>query len=147
MSARLGTAQGSHKPPRSRRDTAWKDNGACIGTNPAMWDNEPSLRNEITIRAAREICAHCAVLEECRAHALLAPEPTGIWGGLTEQERTLLLKRHQDLSTQERNLVPCGTESAYHRHIRRGETPCQPCKHATNAAQRERHARRQGAQA
>jgi WhiB family redox-sensing transcriptional regulator len=143
MSARLGIAQGSHKPLHLAAHVRWKQYGACIGTNPAMWDDEPHHRNDITIRAARQICASCPVLEECRAHALLSGEPAGIWGGLTEQERSLILKRQSGSLPPERVLVPCGTESAYHRHIRRREPIDQPCRDAVATAQRQRHARRQ----
>ncbi|GAA1170690.1 hypothetical protein GCM10009584_09540 [Ornithinimicrobium humiphilum] len=33
------------------------------------------------------VCATCPVLERCRAHALAAREPYGVWGGMTEEER------------------------------------------------------------
>lgn len=35
-------------------------------------------------------------------------------------------------------LMPCGTESAYRRHLRRGEQPCVPCTEANAARQRRR---------
>ncbi len=31
---------------------------------------------------------------------------------------------------------PCGTTQAYKRHLRHGETPCQPCKDAAALAKR-----------
>jgi WhiB family transcriptional regulator, redox-sensing transcriptional regulator len=34
------------------------------------------------------------VIEQCRSHALEVGEPYGIWGGLSETERELLLKRN-----------------------------------------------------
>lgn len=40
-------------------------------------------------------------------------------------------------------LAPCGTRSAYHRHLRYGEETCKACREATNAysrALKERHA-------
>jgi hypothetical protein len=40
-----------------------------------------------------------------------------------------------------RQLKPCGTPAAYARHYKKGETPCQLCRDAINAAQRERTAR------
>lgn len=122
---------------------AWRDRAACIGTNPALWDDEPTHRDQDAIRAAKQICASCPVLEECRAHALLTAEPAGIWGGFTEQERNLILKRNPRPSTRERKLLPCGTEGAFHRHTRRGEPIDKPCREAALAAQRKRHARRQ----
>jgi hypothetical protein len=32
---------------------------------------------------------------------------------------------------------PCGTYSAYQRHVRTGETPCEPCRAAAAVKQRE----------
>jgi hypothetical protein len=40
-----------------------------------------------------EMCRQCPVVAQCRAHALAVGEPYGIWGGLSESERELLLKR------------------------------------------------------
>ena len=42
---------------------------------------------------AKEMCRSCPVIAQCRSHALAVGEPYGIWGGLSESERELLLKR------------------------------------------------------
>ena len=48
-------------------------------------------------------------------------------------------------------IAPCGTYAAYQRHKKLGETPCQPCKDANAAHQRQwrsdpdNHARTQAA--
>jgi hypothetical protein len=112
-----------------------------------MWDDEPGRRDETTILAAREICDNCPVLDDCRAYALATGEPAGIWGGLTEPERAVIRKRAQRRRKGGRILVPCGTEAAYHRHIRRKEPVDQACQDAAAAAQRKRYARRQRAHA
>ena len=54
-------------------------------------DAERGPRREQREAAAKAICARCPVITECRAHALRAQERYGIWGGLTEHERTDLL--------------------------------------------------------
>jgi WhiB family redox-sensing transcriptional regulator len=38
------------------------------------------------------MCRRCPVIDECRSHALEVGEPYGVWGGLSESERDLLLK-------------------------------------------------------
>ena len=43
--------------------------------------------------APRRCAASCPVIAQCRTHALAVGEPYGIWGGLSESERELLLKR------------------------------------------------------
>lgn len=91
MSARLGLAQGSHKPARNRRDTAWKDRAACQGMAAEYFFPPPKIRISPQIR---RICGDCQVRLECLAYALHYSEDDGIWGGLTEAERRSL-KRHQ----------------------------------------------------
>ena len=46
---------------------------------------------ELRERRAKEICARCPVELECREYALGRREPYGIWGGMTESERTSVL--------------------------------------------------------
>jgi WhiB family redox-sensing transcriptional regulator len=46
------------------------------------------MRREI---AAKSVCRTCPVRPECAAHALVAREPYGVWGGFTEAERLRLL--------------------------------------------------------
>ena len=44
-------------------------------------------------RRAKAICAECAVTGECLEYALTIREPHGIWGGLNEDERRVLLEQ------------------------------------------------------
>ncbi|MGO4203146.1 WhiB family transcriptional regulator [Rhodococcus sp. TAF43] len=37
---------------------------------------------------AKSLCNSCLVLDECRAYAVTANEPHGIWGGLNPNERS-----------------------------------------------------------
>jgi WhiB family transcriptional regulator, redox-sensing transcriptional regulator len=46
---------------------------------------------------AMSICRSCPVIEQCRDHALRMPEPYGIWGATTAQDR-----RRQLASTRRR---------------------------------------------
>ena len=46
------------------------------------------------IANAKAICNDCPALLQCRAHALRACEPYGIWGGLSESERAVILGVH-----------------------------------------------------
>ena len=42
-------------------------------------------------RRAKEICAGCAVQHNCLDYAMSIRELHGIWGGLTEAERRMIL--------------------------------------------------------
>jgi WhiB family redox-sensing transcriptional regulator len=37
------------------------------------------------------VCASCPVIQQCREHALAVQEPYGIWGGLSEDERLIVI--------------------------------------------------------
>ena len=43
------------------------------------------------IARAKAICATCPVIKECREQSLAVREPYGVWGGLSEDERTAIL--------------------------------------------------------
>lgn len=47
---------------------------------------------------AKRVCAHCPVSEECREYAIDNHIDHGIWGGMTEKERTRLRRRRIALS-------------------------------------------------
>ena len=49
----------------------------------------PSRRNREN--KALAVCARCPVVEQCRKQALMIQEPYGIWGGLTEDDRLIVL--------------------------------------------------------
>jgi len=68
----------------------WQLQGACREADKGLFfhpegERGPARRNRDA--AAKAVCATCPVLLECRAHALSAREPYGVWGGLTEDDR------------------------------------------------------------
>src|SRR3954453_3761438 len=68
----------------------WQLKGAGPGAPPPLFSppgggRGPPRRNRDS--AAKEICASCPVMLECREHALAVREPYGVWGGLTEDDR------------------------------------------------------------
>jgi WhiB family transcriptional regulator, redox-sensing transcriptional regulator len=68
----------------------WQLRGACRSTGPALFfslDGERGLARARREAAAVAICRGCAVRAACRAYALAADEPYGVWGGLTEGAR------------------------------------------------------------
>ncbi|AEG81007.1 WhiB family transcriptional regulator [Corynebacterium ulcerans] len=72
----------------------WQLHGACRGTQSEIFyhpEGERGLARRSRERKAKEICALCPVMRNCRQHALQYAEPYGIWGGLSESERAALL--------------------------------------------------------
>ncbi len=71
----------------------WQYQGACCDLDPDLFfspEAERGLRRERREQQAKQVCAGCPVIEQCRQHALSAREPYGVWGGLSESERELI---------------------------------------------------------
>jgi WhiB family transcriptional regulator, redox-sensing transcriptional regulator len=66
----------------------------CRRVDPALFfhpEGERGRARRNREEKAKQVCAQCPVMAECRAHALTYQEPFGIWGGLTEEERSRFL--------------------------------------------------------
>ena len=72
----------------------WQLNAACRGLDVGVffhpWSERGSARKR-RAQLAKAVCQSCPVIQECLEHALRVPEPYGIWGGLSENERADLL--------------------------------------------------------
>jgi WhiB family redox-sensing transcriptional regulator len=73
----------------------WVEEAACarVGGN---WFPDPTRRVDVSLEKA--ICRRCPVRTQCLAYALDADEPSGIWGGLTTDERLTLIARLTELA-------------------------------------------------
>ena len=73
----------------------WQERAACRGPLGAVFfpPSSAERKHEKLAREgrAKEICQACPVLSECREYALSIREPHGVWGGLSEHERRVLL--------------------------------------------------------
>lgn len=70
------------------RELSWKDQAACLGTNPDLffppkWDHGTD---------AKRVCAGCPVSDDCLEYALAEHIDYGIWGGTSQRERTRIRK-------------------------------------------------------
>ena len=71
---------------------AWVSKARCRSTD----------RDELFVRGAAQrkaavICRHCPVVAECLAEALDNQIEFGVWGGMTERQRRVLLKQHPEV--------------------------------------------------
>lgn len=74
----------------------WQMKGLCRGADSSMFfhpDGERGRERSARENRAKAMCQSCPVLTECRTHALRVGEPYGIWGGLSESEREMIIKR------------------------------------------------------
>lgn len=84
----------NHLPMPLQSVYEWQYDAACQGLESARFfspDAERGARRRAREAQAKAVCAVCPVLDRCREHALSAREPYGVWGGLTEHERSTLL--------------------------------------------------------
>lgn len=76
----------------------WRDNAACLKKDPELFfpvgepnEGSPALAQA---NAAKEICNGCEVQETCLQYALETGQDSGVWGGMTEQERRDMKRRN-----------------------------------------------------
>ncbi|HEY5840184.1 MAG TPA: WhiB family transcriptional regulator [Mycobacterium sp.] len=83
-------------PTPTNEAWAWQIQATCRGMSSSHffhpWGEQGTLRQE-RIQRAKQVCAECPVIAACQQHALAVPELYGIWGGLSEDERLILLNR------------------------------------------------------
>jgi WhiB family redox-sensing transcriptional regulator len=69
----------------------WQASAACRGMASAVFFSPPGERGNA--RRSREqraqaICGRCPVLDPCAAFAQSTSQSFGVWGGLTERQRS-----------------------------------------------------------
>ena len=87
-----------HLPPPRHGDWDWQAQAACRGRDTADFyhpDNERGPSRSRRERNAKQVCSGCPVVRQCLRWALSAREPYGVWGGLSTEERELLLRRRR----------------------------------------------------
>lgn len=90
---------------------------------------------------AKTVCRSCGVNTMCLKWALDNDE-SGIWGGLTEEERRHITGRKPARAGTGRpqESITHGREAGAKAHRRRGEEPCGECLTAERTARRTRQA-------
>ena len=74
----------------------WQMHGLCRGADSSVFfhpDGERGRARAQREMRAKQMCKQCPVITQCRSHALRVGEPYGIWGGLSESDREILVKR------------------------------------------------------
>ena len=84
----------------------WTMRAKCRGMEDALF---PEASDQ---KRARLVCSGCPVRFECLAEALDNRIEWGIWGGMTERERRLLLRQRTDVTSWCEVLIPKSGKSA-----------------------------------
>ncbi|TQN30525.1 transcription factor WhiB [Haloactinospora alba] len=74
----------------------WRYHAACRDEDPELFfpigDSGPAL---IQIEEAKKVCQQCPVSSACLQWALDSGQDSGIWGGMSEDERRSLKRRRR----------------------------------------------------
>ena len=74
--------------------TDWRDLADCRDSEPTLFFPVGTTGPAIDqIEAAIAICMTCPVQESCLQYALETGQDSGVWGGLSEDERRALKRR------------------------------------------------------
>jgi WhiB family redox-sensing transcriptional regulator len=72
----------------------WRGYAACRDVDPELFfpigNTGPAL---LQIEEAKQVCRRCKVVQECLQWALDSGQDSGVWGGLSEDERRALKRR------------------------------------------------------
>ncbi|OGL22599.1 hypothetical protein A2707_04770 [Candidatus Saccharibacteria bacterium RIFCSPHIGHO2_01_FULL_45_15] len=74
------------------KEEAWMEDASCRDRDSSEFfhpDGERGNSRKRRIKAAKEICSRCVVIDQCRQYAMDNSEPYGVWGGLSEDERRI----------------------------------------------------------
>ncbi len=72
-------------------DYGWRSQALCRDTDPDLFFPVGTTGAAlIQIEQARSVCWQCPVQAECLEFALDTNQDSGIWGGMSEEERRLL---------------------------------------------------------
>ena len=77
----------------------WHEHAACRGHDPELFFPEGDVRVAgAQVEKAKRVCRACPVANPCLIYALRRPEPHGVWGGTTPDERRVIRAASQELS-------------------------------------------------
>lgn len=75
-------------------DYSWREHALCRDTDPELFFPVGTTGLALVqIDRARQVCGECTVRSECLDYALETNQDSGIWGGLSEEERRVIRRR------------------------------------------------------
>ena len=75
---------------------AWQEESNCRNADSDLFFLDPMMRGKEKRnkeQEAKKICKGCPVVQQCLNHALSIPEFFGVWGGMTADQRNVILRK------------------------------------------------------
>ena len=86
-----------NSPAVTDRRLGWLDLGACRDEDPDLFFPIASAGPGLAqVAAAKAVCGRCTVREACLRFALETHQDSGVWGGMSEEERRTVRRRRRD---------------------------------------------------
>ncbi|GAA3817068.1 WhiB family transcriptional regulator [Streptomyces chiangmaiensis] len=82
-----------HRPLLAPWD--WQQRALCRGMDSSVFfspHGERGAEKRAREKKARAVCRRCPVIQACAWTAMRGPEQYGVWGGMSEGQRTRLLQ-------------------------------------------------------
>jgi WhiB family redox-sensing transcriptional regulator len=75
-------------------DDVWRDHALCRDTDPELFFPVGTTGQALVSQDhAKQVCHECTVQQACLDYALDTNQDSGIWGGLTEEERRSIRRK------------------------------------------------------
>ena len=75
-------------------EETWRDHALCRDTDPELFFPVGTTGTALTsIDHAKRVCNECTVAGDCLDFALETNQDSGIWGGLSEEERRVIRRQ------------------------------------------------------
>jgi len=88
-------------------DYSWRISAICRDTDPELFFPVGTTGQALLqIAKAKGVCCQCPVKVECLDFAMETNQDTGIWGGLSEDERRNLRRQNAARMREQRSAVP-----------------------------------------
>ncbi len=72
-------------------DDQWRDQALCRDTDPDLFFPVGTTGLALVqVEHAKRVCGQCSVANACLDFALATNQDSGIWGGLSEEERRVI---------------------------------------------------------
>ena len=82
-------------------DYTWRTDAICRDTDPDLFFPIGTTGQALTqIARAKQVCGECPVRVDCLDYALETNQDSGIWGGLSEEERRDIRRRNAAAAKQ-----------------------------------------------
>lgn len=75
-------------------DYSWRDQALCRDTDPELFFPIGTTGMALVqIERAKQVCGECEARDDCLDFALSTNQDSGVWGGLSEEERRVIRRR------------------------------------------------------